>query len=291
VNFYERPVSELRPGDHAWLAYTNYEEQTTIVGDFVYDGLSTHEKIVYVTDSRPHELPGMLSRFGIDPTPFAEVGQLRLITLEQSCLTRGRFDPDRLLSTFDREVDVAFDQGFRAVRLTVDLSWALRQPGGADLMLGCEHRFDAAVGASTMALAICQLDRGQCSPEELAALRDKHEVLVEVNPEFDDGVLKITRTFRPLGLRLEGELDGVRHAVFADTLTNIVPSAQKIHLDFKRLDFIDLGALNLLATWAMRMPGGYGLVLDNLPPDVADVIDMLGWHRFPGLSRGQGEQQ
>jgi anti-anti-sigma factor len=170
------------------------------------------------------------------------------------------------------------------------MGWALREPGGSDLMLGCEQGFEAAVAPSTMTMAICQVDRSSCSPDELTALRNTHEVLVEVNPEFDDGILKITRTFAPHGLRLEGELDGARHAVFAETLSSVAVPKSKVHLDFTRLSFIDLGALNLLAIYAMRMPGGSGLVLDNLRPDVEQVIEMVGWHRLPGISRGQGER-
>ncbi|MCW2914809.1 MAG: hypothetical protein JWN52_2877 [Actinomycetia bacterium] len=288
--FAERPVGDLRPGDHAWLAFASGEEQSRVIGDFVFDGLNTQEKVVYVTDSRPLELPGLLTRHRIDPTPFTEVGQLRLIPLEKACRTRGRFDPDRMLATLNQEIEVAFDQGYRAVRLTADMGWALREPGGSDLMLGCEQEFEAAVAPSTMTMAICQVDRSSCSPGELTALRNTHEVLVEVNPEFDDGILKITRTFAPHGLRLEGELDGARHAVFAETLSSVAVPKSKVHLDFTRLSFIDLGALNLLAIYAMRMPGGGGLVLDNLRPDVEQVIEMVGWHRLPGISRGQGER-
>ncbi|MCW2885629.1 MAG: hypothetical protein QOE54_1811 [Streptosporangiaceae bacterium] len=289
--FAERPVGDLRPGDHAWLAFANGEERNRVIGDFVFDGLNTQEKVVYVTDSPPLELPGLLTRYGIDPTPFTEVGQLRLIPPDKACRTRGRFDPDRMLMTLDQEISVAFDQGYRAVRITADMGWALREPGGSDLMLGCEQGFEAAVAPSTMTMAICQVDRSSCGPDELTALRNTHEVLVEVNPEFDDGILKITRTFTPHGLRLEGELDGARHAVFAETLSAVAVAMtrSKVHLDFTRLSFIDLGALNLLAVYAMRMPNGSGLVLDNLRPDVEQVIEMVGWHRLPGISRGRGD--
>lgn len=286
----ERPVGDMRPGDHAWLAFANTDEREQVVGTFVYDGLKTDEKVVYVTDASPGELPRVLTR-RIDPEPFAEAGQLRLIPREHSCLNRGHFDPDLMLRTLEREIAVAFDEGYRAVRITADMSWALGEPKGSELLLGCEGWFEAAVAPSTMAMAICQIDPHRCTPDQLTALRNSHEVLVKANPAFDDGILRITRTFEPHGLRLEGELDGARHAVFAETLSSVTASGRQIHLDLTKLRFIDLGALNLLAGHAMRMPAGSVLVLDNLPPDVANIIEMVGWDRFPGLSHGNGDSR
>src|SRR5690606_31958832 len=127
------------------------------------------------------------------------------------------------------------------------------------------HRVGNTVSPSTMAMAICQIDRHACPPDELSALRDTHEVLVEVDPEFDDGVLKIVRTFEPDGLRLEGELDAARHAVFAEKLAQ-VGSDRRVHLDLSRLTFIDLGGLHLLARHAVALPADRPLVLDHLAP-------------------------
>lgn len=285
--FAERPVGELRPGDHAWLAYASSEHQDRVIGDFVYDGLNTCEKVVYVTDCLPWQLPGMLNRYGIDPTPFAEVGQLRLLPREKSCLTRGRFDPELLLKTLHQEIDAALDEGFRAVRVTADLSWALREPDGRRLVVGCEGDFDRTVAPSTMAMAICQVERASCTPDELSALQNTHEVLVDVNPDFNDGVLKITRTYDPYGLRIEGELDGARNTTFAEALSVVTRRPDRVHLDFRKLEFIAFDSLNALAAHAMRLPKGTGLVLDNLPPDVEQIIDMVGWHRMPGVVKGR----
>lgn len=287
--FAERPVSAVRPGDHGWLAYSGAEERDRVIGPFVREGLQTNEKVVYVTDAPPERLPGLGPRHRIDVDAYRRAGQLRLISRRDACLDRyGGFEPARMLDTLGREVDEAFGQGFRAVRLTTDYSWLVNGSGRSDLgrMLGCEHRVGDAVSPSTMAMAVCQIDRRACPPDQLTALRDAHEVLVEVNPEFDDGILKIVRTFEPDGLRVEGELDAARHAVFAEKLAQV--SAGRVHLDLSRLGFIDLGGLNLLAQHATGLPAGEPLVLDNLAPDVENVIEMVGWHRLPGLTRGAG---
>ncbi|RFS81869.1 STAS domain-containing protein [Actinomadura spongiicola] len=288
----KRPVSALRPGDHGWLAYSGLEERDRVIGPFVREGLETTEKVVYVTDAPPDRLPGLGSGHRIDVDAHRRTGALRVISLRDACLDRhGDFEPARMVDTLGREVGEAFDQGFRAVRITTDHSWLVNGPRRSDLgqVLGCEHRVGDTVSPSTMAMAICQIDRRACSPAELIALRDTHEVLVEVNPEFDDGILKIVRTFEPDGLRVEGELDAARHAVFAEQLSQVNTGRGRVHLDFSRLAFIDLGGLHLLAKHATLRPGGEPLVLDHLSPHVENVIEMVGWHRLPGLVRGGDE--
>jgi anti-anti-sigma regulatory factor len=175
------------------------------------------------------------------------------------------------------------------VRITTDHGWLLGRAGRSGLgqMLGCEHRVDDTVAPSTMAMAICQIERRACTAGELVALRDTHEVLVEVDPEFSDDVLTIVRTFDPPGLRVEGELDSARHAVFDEKLRQVVPGRRAVHLDLSRLTFIDLGGLHLLTRYAAGPGRGRRLVLDHLPPDVETVIDMVGWHRLPGIHRGR----
>ncbi|MFI0404671.1 MEDS domain-containing protein [Actinomadura sp. 3N508] len=287
--FAKRPVSGVRPGDHGWLAYSGPEERDRVIGPFVQEGLQTNEKVVYVTDAPPERLPGLGERHRIDVDAYRRTGQLRVISRQEACLDRyGGFAPAMMVDTLGHEVDQAFDQGFRAVRITTDYSWLLTEPG-SDLgqMLGCEHRVGDAVSPSTMAMAICQIDQHACPREELIALRDTHEVLVEVNPEFDDGILKIVRTFEPDGLRVEGELDAARHAVFAEQLTQVSKERRRVHLDLSRLAFIDLGGLHLMARHATVLPASEPLVLDRLAPSVESVIEMVGWHRLPGLTRGE----
>ncbi|WP_141581895.1 MEDS domain-containing protein [Actinomadura sp. WMMA1423] len=287
--FAERSVSAVRPGDHGWFAYSSPEHRDRVIGTFLREGLESPEKVVYVTDVPAELLPGLGPEGPIDVEARVRSGQLRVIPRQEACLDRrGAFEPARMADTIAREVGAAFDQGFRAARVTTDYSWLLNGPGRSDLgrMLRCEHRVGDAVSPSTMAMAICQVDRHACPPAELNDLRDTHEVLVEVNPEFDDGILKIVRTFEPEGLRVEGELDAARHSVFAEQLAQVRPGGS-VHLDLARLGFIDLGALHLLARHATRLPADAALVLDHLSPDVESVIDLVGWHRLPGLARGR----
>jgi anti-anti-sigma regulatory factor len=286
--FARRPVRDLRPGDHAWLAFRDRTEQEHVIGDFVHEGLAGTDRVVYITGGCPHELPGMVTRYHTDPGPFAASGQLKIISPWAACDADGRFEPDRLLDAVETEIGTTLAAGYRGVRVTGDMTWVLRQPGGYERVLGYERRMEATIAASTLAMAICQFGRHCCSPRRLSTLKDTHEVIVEANPEFEDGVLRITRTFAPPGLRLDGELDGARHAVFAETLSSIADIDHDVHLDLGGLHFIDLGALHLLTAFANRRHGGGRLLLDNLAPEPAALIDTIGWHRLPGLALGQG---
>jgi hypothetical protein len=286
--FARRPVRDLRPGDHAWLAFRDRTEQEHVIGDFVHEGLRGTDKVVYLTGASPRELPGMVTRYHTDPGSYVATGQLKIISPRAACDADGLLEPDRVLDAVEAEIGETFAAGYRGVRFTGDMTWALRQPGGYERVLGCERRMDAAIAASTLAMAICQFGWHCCSPRQLGALKDTHEVLVEANPEFEDGVLRITRTFAPPGLRLDGELDGARHAAFAETLSSIADIDRDVHLDLGGLRFIDLGALHLLTAFANRRRGGGRLLLDNLAPDLAGLVDTIGWQRLPGLALGQG---
>ncbi|NYE16705.1 MEDS domain-containing protein [Actinomadura citrea] len=165
--FAKRHVSALRPGDHGWLAYSSQEERDRVIGPFVLEGLGTTEKVVYVTDVPADRLPGLGPGHPIDVDARVRSGQLRVIPLREACLDRdGAFEPAKMADTVSREVGTAFGQGFRAVRLTTDHSRLLNDPGRSDLgrVLGCEHRVGDTVSPSTMAMAICQVDRYACPP-------------------------------------------------------------------------------------------------------------------------------
>jgi anti-anti-sigma regulatory factor len=158
---------------------------------------------------------------------------------------------------------------------------------GAEEILECERRFGAAVAASTMITAICQVDRREVTAAELAALRGAHEVAVRPDPEFEDPVLRITPTFQPRGLAIAGELDAARHAVFAEALASApVPVTGEIHLDCAEVRFMDLGALHLLTRHAGGRAGPGQLVLDRVPRHLGAVIELVGWGRLPGVRLG-----
>lgn len=285
--FAERSVGELRPGDHAWFSYAGRAEQEHVVGAFLRDGLDSSDKVVYITDDDPRGLPGLTTRYKIDPGAHLRSGQLTVLPREQTCLTRGVFDPARMAASLGDLLIHAERERFRGIRVTVDLTWSFRQHSDRDRVLDCDSRMDAAIGPSTMAMAICQVDERVCTRDELTVVKERHEVLVGADPYFSDGVLTITPTFRPRGLRLSGELDGTRHAVFAEALREVAGRGVDVHLDLSELRFIDLGSLSMLAGAAMHL--GTRVILDDPCPDLADIVELVSGRLLPWLEIGDGE--
>ncbi|MFC5179806.1 MEDS domain-containing protein [Actinomadura harenae] len=276
-----RPVRELRPGDHAWLAYSGEDEQRHVVGSFVRDGLDSDHKVIYLAGSDDVDVPGMN---GVSPRP----GLLTVVPLADARRPDGGFDPATVLKVLASEIAGAEDGDFPTIRVTVDMTFVLERPDGLTELLRCERQLERAVCPSTRVTAICQIDRRRLTPDARSALAASHSTFVTPNPEFSDSVLQIVRTFSPVGLSLLGELDASRHMVLDEALNAVLAASrgEEIHLDLAGLGFIDLGALNMLADVAARRSGTGPLVLDSMPVQLRTIMETVGWHMLPGLRLG-----
>ncbi|WP_018655841.1 MEDS domain-containing protein [Actinomadura flavalba] len=262
-----RPVGDLRPGDHACLAYRCEEERRHVVGAFVRDGLLAREKVVYLSAVAAPRVPGVVS------LPSRRL--LSVITLDG--------DPRAALGRLAAEISAAERAGFRAIRVATDLTGA-----DPESLLGCERTLDRLVAPSTSVVALCQLDRSRLPAGPLEELGAEHAVLAGPDPDFEDTVLRIVRTFEPRGLALAGELDASRHLVLDQALALVLSGADgaDVHLDVAELRFIDLGALNMLAEVAARRAHHGPLILDRMPAQLQEVIMTVGWNMLPGLRLG-----
>ncbi|WP_067483223.1 MEDS domain-containing protein [Actinomadura hibisca] len=272
-----RPVGELRPGDHGWLPYANGEEQRHVVGSFVGDGLAWGHKVIFLAGE---DVPAPA------PPPGPDRGLLTVLPVDRARGPGGHVDARSVMEALAKEITRAEEQGHTTIRVTADMTWAVRRPAGLEQLLRCERHIERAIGPSTSVAAICQFDRRRCGPGELAALAGTHAVRVLPDPEFADPVLEIVRTFQPCGLALRGELDAFRHRVLDEALAQLLPVSQgrEVHLDLAELAFIDLGALNMLAD--LVRTGRGPLVLDRMRPRLVAVVETVGWHRLPGLRLG-----
>ncbi|MFC0037948.1 STAS domain-containing protein [Actinomadura rayongensis] len=269
-----RPVSALHAGDHAWLACSGAEEHEHVVGAFVRDGLLAREKVVYVAAEPEPRIPGVVG------TPSPE-----LLTV----LHAGHTGPRKALDAVTAEVEAAECAGFAGVRVTLDLTCAARDPELTRELMACDAALDHLVRPSAALSVLCRVDRRRVPPDAVDLLRAAHSVHAAPDPDFEDTVLRIVRTFDPRGLELSGELDASRHTVLDQALATVLAHGDDgpVHLDLAELRFIDLGALNMLAEVASRRAGRAPLVLDRMPSQLHEVIATVGWNMLPGLEVGR----
>lgn len=290
-----RPVGGLRPGDHAWLPYGSERERRHVAGAFIAGGLAAGDKVICLSDEDPAELPGLVRPAGrrrrgrhADADGNGMPRSAPVVIPSAACRADGAFDLERTVAVIRHELEQAERDGHRAIRIVAEMTWAMGEPRAPELVEACERRFDAVIGPSVTMTAICLIDGRCCSPEMLEQLGALHQVLVEPDPEFEDPVLRITRTFRPYGLSLRGELDSPRHAVFAEALLSVLDSAdgESVHLDLAELRFMDLGALVVMMRTLPRGPRSGPLVLDHVPLRLRAVLDLVGWNWLPGIEPG-----
>ncbi|WP_329522125.1 MEDS domain-containing protein [Spirillospora sp. NBC_01491] len=279
-----RPVRELRPGDHAWLAYGGEEERRHVVGAFIGDGLAAGAKVVYLAGPAG----------AADRPRMAGSHDARLLTVVplvpsgEHAGADGGADPRAALDALTREVARATADGHHAIRITADLTWAVSGPDAPVPLREWERRLGRAIGPS--AIAVFQVDRRRRAAAVLDELRAAHAVVVTPDPEFEDAMLRIERTFQPVGLSLCGELDASRHTVLDAALATVLSGSDRreIHLDLAGLGFIDLGAINILADVAGRRADRGPLVLDRMSPQLRTLMETVGWGMLPGLRLGAG---
>ncbi len=171
-------ISALYPGDHLCCIYETEEEHQALLTPYMRLGLERNEKVIYIVDARTAEtVMGYLRQDGLDPLPFIEKGQLVLLTVSESYLRDGAFDPERMISLLRQETDRAVAEGYGALRVTGEMSWALKGPPGSDQLIEYESKLNRFFPGSRC-LSICQYDRRRFPPGLLLQVLASHPIAV-----------------------------------------------------------------------------------------------------------------
>ncbi|WP_066361925.1 MEDS domain-containing protein [Herbidospora mongoliensis] len=260
----------MQPGDHRSVAYSDEAELEPVLAPFIAEGLAGADKVLYLTDvTHPSVVTGLLRGWGVDTADAARSGQLEIRRLEA-------FTPADVAV----QADQARSEGYRALRVTGEMSWAVR--AGHDRLAEFESGLQKVFDTGT-ALGVCQFDKRLFGAEALADLLrlhrpDDHDLLLET------GLLRIRRTFGPDGIRVEGEIDATSSADLAHRLSESAEAVPgDLHVDLHGVTFIDLAGLRALVDTAKNLGDQRELVLGPVPDHVSQLMRLIGWHTSPGL--------
>lgn len=275
-------VEDLQPGDHACLTFTDAEERLDIVAAFVRDGLRADQRVLCLTEAiPPHALLQELSRRGLAISSAAGGGQLTVTGAAEMFLPDGTFAADRMLAELSTEIERAHADGFRGLRITSDMGWALRPVQGVAELMAYESRF-ARLLADQEATSVCQYDRQCFDTVTLASVVDVHALTVAAITYHDDALLRICRQYVPPGVRVAGEIDYRAVDPLTRALTEALALDAHIEVNLADLRFIDAVAAGVLLQAASGMAADQRMTIRGRRP-AYKVLDALGLNEVNGV--------
>jgi hypothetical protein len=172
-------IKKLQLGDHACLIYRTRHEQLAAVIPFLKEGLRRGEACVYVL----HELTGIeiaraLEAAGVDVVAETERGALSFLNARQAYLRSGRFSPTGMEAKLQQLVKSKLAAGFKGLRASGEMSWALENGPGAHLLFDYEATLTDICSAQRP-LCLCQYNRRRFPAASMRDIRRTHTVFVE----------------------------------------------------------------------------------------------------------------
>ncbi len=171
-------IEDLKFGDHLCCLYETDQEHKSLLTPYMRVGLENNEKVFYIVDVHTSEtVLDYLRDDGVDVEPYLQSGQLTILTVSESYMKGGVFDPDEMIKMLTEETEKALKEGYNALRVTGEMSWALKGLPGSDRLIEYEAKLNEFFPESK-ALAICQYDMRLFKPELLLNILLTHPLVV-----------------------------------------------------------------------------------------------------------------
>jgi len=181
-----RTIGDLAPGDHLCCLYETEEEHRAVLTPFLRQGLERGEKVLYIVDARTAQaVIGYLRDEGLDAESYLARGQLAMLSADDAYLKEGTFDPDGMIALLRAETEQALGEGYSALRVTGEMSWALRGLPGSERLIEYEAKLNEFLPGSKC-LAICQYDRRAFAPALLLDVLSTHPAAVVGAEVYDN---------------------------------------------------------------------------------------------------------
>lgn len=179
-------VAHMKPGDHYCGIYRTDEDKRAFVTDFVREGVSRREKIVYLVNVQTAaQLKEMLVAGGLDVDPLIETGQLEILTAKDEYIRDGEFDPEKMVALLREQTEKALAAGYSAMRATGEMTWALAGEPGAERLVEYEAMLNRFFPNSEC-YGVCQYDLRLFDSEMLLDILHTHPKVLYGKQSFDN---------------------------------------------------------------------------------------------------------
>lgn len=271
----QHAVAGIVPGDHACVSFGSDEEHQAIVGRYARRALRRGERFLYFAHSSDDAtIRWYLDEAGIDVEAGLALGQIGLRRVEHD---RHRIEPEAIIAGLQADRRAALRDGYSALSVAAEMSWALTRPTELDAVLRYEHGVSRVFAAADLG-GVCQYDRRLFSPDALERLVSTHEFQVLTSAkltttarrrltvsEHDDGVIA-----------LSGALDLDASAFLAARLAEFDDPGDLVVLT-SGLGFADITGCRALVRAAEMLADGRRLVLPDAAAPLVRVLKLCGW--------------
>lgn len=188
-------LADLRPGDHLCFLYETDKEHRAVLTPFLRQGLEQSEKVLYIIDSGPQQrggyaqttetVLGYLRDHGLDVEPYLTRQQLIFLTDKETYLREGAFGLDSMIAWLQTETQQALTEGYSALRVTSEMTWALHGSPGSERLIEYEAKLNDFLPGS-QCITLCQYDRRRFDPEALLDALRTHPITVVGTEVYDN---------------------------------------------------------------------------------------------------------
>jgi len=235
----EQRLWRLQAGDHLCCLYTSEAEHRTLLSPFMRQGLERHEKVLYIVDAHTAgQILAYLSADGVDVKPYLQGGQLSVLSGGEFYVHAGAFEPERMMALLRSETERAAGHGYKALRFTGEMSWALNGLPGSERIVEYEAKLNTFFPGSTC-LALCQYDRRKFDAAVLLDVLATHPLAVIGTEVYDNFYYMPPQDFfgdHPITAKLDSWLNHLKDRQRSETqIRTLTRKLMKTQEDERRM--------------------------------------------------------
>ena len=235
----EQRLWKLQTGEHLCCLYASEEEHRALLSPFIRQGLERYEKVVYMVDDHTAEqILSYLDADGVEVDPYLNRRQLTVLSSADSYLLAGVFDPERMVALLRSETERAVAEGYKALRVTGEMSWALKGLPGSERIIEYEAKLNTFFPGSRC-LAICQYDRRKFDAGVLLEVLATHPLAVIGTEVYENFYYMPPQDFfgsNPVAAKLDSWLNHLKERKRSETqIRTLTRKLMKTQEDERRM--------------------------------------------------------
>jgi len=170
--------SQLDQTRHVCAFFNSADEEYRVLLPFIRDGFQFGHKAIHVVN--PHQRADHMQRLaaaGIDAAAAEQSGQLELRINTDVYLPDGRFDPDRMISVFERLASGNSGGRYPLSRICCRMDWTVKDQSHVDDVIEFESRVNDVWRRHEDAV-ICTYHLGQFRGDEVIDIMRTHPMVI-----------------------------------------------------------------------------------------------------------------